>query len=152
MASDLNTPNPTKSLIISTFLAVILTVAVVWVYLFFRQAAYAKTHPYSVEVQLQAADSSRMDVYYDYGYGFQLAHHQTFDLISNQDQTITLTISAWKPLYAMRFDSDASFDLNRIIINKSDVTFVALDAPTKVSKDAPLSLTELKDKLTGVAR
>lgn len=149
MVSDLNTPSSSKLLLVSTIVAIVISVAVVLLYLSARQASFAKTEPYNVTLQLQGKEGSMLNAEYDYGYGYNRGHQQTFDITSSQQHTINFTISAWKALFSLRFSSTDHVAINRIIISKNGASYNGVDSTTVISDLSPLVLDGLTEKLLG---
>ena len=151
MVSDQTTQIPKKThkktILILALTVIFVTAFLVVLYLSLRHEAFTKTHPYVIEVQLESGNSSRMVVYYDYGYGFQLGHHQVFNLIGNQKQTINFTISAWKKLRALRLNSDDITSLKSLMIQKGAAKYQALSVATNISEESVFDLYDIDETL-----
>ncbi len=150
MVSDQNKPKSLKLLLLVTFAVIILCVAVVMLYLSFRYEAIAKTQPYSVTIGLQTVSSGKLSTYYNYGYGYNEGHQQSFELIGDQVQTISFTVSAWKKLNSLRINSAQPFNISSVKIEKNGLEYEELESAVVVSQDSPLELADINHKLLGL--
>ena len=150
MVSKPNTSNSLKSLYITTIVIAVLAISVVVGYWFLNQTSLAKTQPYNISLEVEAKEPSRLTVYYDYGFGFNKYHQQTFILLGDQPESISFTVSAWKTLHSLRVDTNTVFTLNSVLIKKLDAEYQALESTQVVRQNSPHKVMDIQSRLAGI--
>ena len=131
MVNDQQNTRSVRPLLIFTFVALIVAIAVAMLYLSAQGNVYGNTEPYVIQfvveydVANESFDDQEILVQYDYGYGFNKGHEQTFLLNGISPQLINHTVSAWKQINSLRLMSTTSvpLEVRDISITKSDLAY-----------------------------